>query len=66
MDKETFEALQELITFAQRTHCDVHPDAHHKAFQRVFAWMREAQKDIDDLESLGTDNPLRSLKPVNS
>jgi hypothetical protein len=66
MDKDTFAALQEIITFAQRTHCDVHPDAHHKAFQKVFAWMREAQKDIDDLESLGVDNPRRSLKPVNS
>ena len=36
MDKETFEALQEIITFVQRTHCDVHPDAHYKAFQKVF------------------------------
>lgn len=66
MDKETFEALQEIITFAQRTHCDVHPDAHYKAFKKVFAWMREAQKDIDDLESLGADNQRRSLKSVTS
>jgi hypothetical protein len=66
MDKETFEAFQEIITFAQRTHCDVHPDAHYKAFQKVFAWMREAQKDIDDLESLGADGPRRRLKSANS
>jgi hypothetical protein len=65
MDKATFEALEEIVTFAQRTHCEVHPDAHYKAFQTILAWMREARKDIDDLESLGTDNPRRSIKPIN-
>jgi hypothetical protein len=66
MDKDIFGALEEIVTFAQRTHCDVHPDAHYKAFQKVFAWMREARKDIDDLDGLGTDDPRRSVKPINS
>lgn len=66
MDKDTFDALQEIVTFAERTHCDVHPDAHYKSFQKVFAWMREARKDIDDLDSLGTDDPRRSFKPIDS
>jgi hypothetical protein len=66
MDRETFKALQEIFSFAQRTHCEEHPDAHYKAFQKVFAWMRKARKDIEDRESLGTDNPRRTLGPRNS
>jgi len=56
MDRDTLCAFEEIVAFAQRTHCDVHPDAHYKDFQKVFAWMREARKDIDELNSPGTDN----------
>jgi hypothetical protein len=63
MDKKTFKALQEIVLFAQRTHDDVHPDAHYKAFKRVSAWMHEIEKEIEDIESLGT-NGRPSLAPV--
>ena len=65
MDRRTYNALREIVTFAQRTHCEIHPDAHYKAFQKVFAWMREVEKGIDDLDTLGTDSPRRTLKPVD-
>lgn len=63
MDKKTFNALQEIVLFAQRTHDDVHPDAHYKAFKKVSAWMHEIEKEIDDIESLGADD-RPSLVPV--
>jgi hypothetical protein len=66
MDQETFDALQEIVAFAERTHCDVHPDAHYQAFQKLYAWMRKAQKDIEALESHGTDDPRRTLRANNS
>jgi hypothetical protein len=63
MDKKTFQALQEIVVFAQRAHDTVHPDAHYKAFKKVFAWMHEIEKEIANIESLGADD-RPSLAPA--
>lgn len=63
MDKKTFQALQEIVVFAQRIHDDVHPDAHYKAFKKVFDWMHEIEQEIADIESLGADD-RPSLAPA--
>jgi hypothetical protein len=62
MDRPTFEALQrimELIRPRGTTPMELHDD-----WQRVVAWMHEAARDIDDLETLGTNDPRRGLREV--
>jgi hypothetical protein len=66
MDRKTFEALQTIVNFAENAigTGDVHPDAHYKAFEQVKGWMNEVHKEIDDVETLGTENrpPLAPIK----
>jgi len=62
MDRPTFEALRrimELIRPRASMSMELSED-----WQRVAAWMQEAAKDIDDLETLGTDDPRRGLREV--
>jgi hypothetical protein len=33
-------------------------------WRQVAAWMDEVEKDIDDLETLGTDDPRRELREL--
>ena len=62
MDIPTFDALQrimELIEPRSGAPAELRDDWH-----RVAAWMQEVEKDIDDLETLGTDDPRRELREV--
>jgi hypothetical protein len=62
MDRATFEALQrimELIEPRSGAPAELREDWH-----RVAAWMDEAAIEIDDLETLGTDDPRRQLREV--
>ena len=59
MDRPTFEALQrimELIEPRSGAPAELREDWH-----RVAVWMEEAAEDIDDLETLGTGDPRRTL-----
>ena len=47
MDKKTFEALQEIIGFAQHASTPTeHADAHYKAFKQIDGWMQEVAKEL--------------------
>jgi hypothetical protein len=45
MDKETYDALQTVMTFARRHGADEEPN--HDAFMRVLDWMHEVEKDYE-------------------
>jgi hypothetical protein len=62
MDSPTFDALQrimELIHPRPGTPMELRED-----WERVTAWMQEAARDIDDLETLGTGDQRRELREV--
>jgi hypothetical protein len=62
MDKATFDALKrimELIEPRSGAPAELREDWH-----RVAAWMQEAARDIDHLETLGTDDPRRVFREV--
>jgi hypothetical protein len=62
MDRRTFEALKrimELIEARSGAPAELREDWH-----RVAAWMQEAAKDIDDLETMGSDDPRRVMREV--
>jgi len=62
MDSPTFEALQrimELIEPRPGAPAELREDWH-----RVASWIQETARDIDDLETLGTDDPRRDLREV--
>ena len=55
MDRPTFEALKRILERSRPRNFDskqVRDD-----WMLVVAWMHEAERDLDDLESLGTDGP---------
>jgi len=59
MDSPTFEALKrimELIEPRSGAPAELREDWH-----RVASWIQEAADDIDDLATLGTDDPCREL-----
>jgi hypothetical protein len=50
MDRRTFEALQEIISFAKSVNDprgNMHPDGLSKEFKRVEDWMDEVEKEIE-------------------
>jgi hypothetical protein len=61
MDRPTFDALQRIMELIQPRSgaAELREDWH-----RVAAWMQEAARDIDDIETLGTDNPRMELREV--
>lgn len=62
MDRPTFNALKRIMELIQPrpgTPTELREDWHH-----VASWMQEAARDIDDLETLGTDDPRRRLREV--
>jgi hypothetical protein len=62
MDRPTFDVLKrimELIRPRGTTPIELRED-----WQQVAAWMQEAARDIDDLDTLGTDDPRRTLREV--
>jgi hypothetical protein len=62
MDSPTFEALKRIMELIEpRTGA---PAELREDWHRVAAWMQEAARDIDDLETLGTDDPRRELREV--
>ena len=47
MDKDTSEALQEILVFAQQANTATeHADAHYKAFRQLERWMDEYKKEF--------------------
>ena len=64
MDSPTFEALKrimELIRPRGATPMELRED-----WQRVAAWMHDAARDIDDLDTLGTDDSRRQFRRLQS
>ena len=60
MDNPTFEALKrimELIEPRSGAPAELREDWH-----RVASWMQKAVEDIDDLETLGSNDPRRELQ----
>jgi hypothetical protein len=60
MDSPTFEALQRIMD-AMRPRVGRDKQSTDD-WLGVTAWMQEAAEDIDDLETLGTDDPRRGLR----
>ena len=62
MDRPTFDALKRIMELIQArlgAPAELREDWH-----RVAAWMQEAARDIDNLETLGGDDPRRELREV--
>jgi hypothetical protein len=62
MESPTFEALQRIMD-AMRPRVGNDKQASDD-WLRVTAWMDEVATEIDDLETLGTDDPRRTLREV--
>lgn len=55
MDKETFDALQKLTVYVANKGRDEFTIQIDAALQQVWGWMDEVEKDMEDVETLGTD-----------
>ena len=62
MDRPTFEALKRLMELV-RPHLG-EAKGRTDDWLEVSAWMQENDKDITDLETLGTSDPRRKLREV--
>ena len=62
MDSPIFEALQRIMD-AMRPRLR-HDKQLTDDWLRVTAWMDEVATEMDDLQTLGTDNPRRELREV--
>jgi hypothetical protein len=62
MDSPTFDALQRIL---DRVRPQVGRDRKSMDdWLRVTAWMDEVGTEIDDLETIGSDDPRRALREV--
>lgn len=62
MDRPTFEALKRIME--QIGLRSTYPSGLRDDLLHVAAWMREVEKEIDDVETLGTNDPRRVLREV--
>jgi hypothetical protein len=62
MDRPTFEALKRILERARPRNFD--PKHIRNDWLQVVGWMQEVEKELDDVETLGTDDPRRELREV--
>jgi hypothetical protein len=62
MDKPTLDALKHLMEHIGLRATD--SKSLHEDWLRVAAWMQEEEKELDYLETLGTDDPRHDLRGV--
>jgi hypothetical protein len=60
MDRPTFDALKKIMERAHPRKSD--PVQVRSDWQLVMGWMDEAEHDLHDLDTLGTDDPRRELR----
>jgi hypothetical protein len=62
MDTPTLDALKRIMERARPRKSD--PAQVRSDWHLVIGWMDEAAHDLDGLETLGTDDPRRTLRDV--
>jgi hypothetical protein len=62
MDSPTFEALKRIMERVGLRSSD--PQSQRDDWLQVAAWMQKVEEALDDVETLGTDDPRRNLREV--